>query len=64
MESVNTKFVINKDREPHFVGAFDLEIKPAKKITEMKDFQITKDRGVITVEDYYKFLEVYISENM
>ena len=39
VEQINTKFVINKEREPHLVGIYDLEIKPAKKIAEMKDFK-------------------------
>ena len=64
VEQINTKFVINKEREPHLVGIYDLEIKPAKKIAEMKDFKIQKEKGYLRVDEYLKFLEIYMFENM
>jgi hypothetical protein len=42
VESLHTKFVINKEREPFLVGISDLYIKPAKKIVEMKEFSMQK----------------------
>ena len=63
VESVKTKFVINKERQPHLVGIYELQIKPAKKIADMRDFQIQKQKGFLKIEEYLKFLEIYISEN-
>lgn len=56
VESVNTKFVINKDREPYLVGIYDLVLKPVKKIGDMKDFQACREKGSIKVDEYQRFL--------
>ena len=56
VESLRTKFVINKERQPHLVGIYDLEIKPAKKIADMRDFQIQKEKGYLKMDEYVKFL--------
>ena len=36
VESINTRFVINKDREPYLVSMGDLILKPVKKIADTK----------------------------
>ena len=38
VESVNTKFMLNPEREPYLVGIYDLQIKPHKDIAHMKEF--------------------------
>lgn len=60
---MNTKFVINKDREPYLVGMYDLVLKPVKKIADMREFQSYRDKGFVKVEEYNRFLELYISEH-
>ena len=49
VENIKTKFVINKDREPHLAGIYDLDIKPAKKIADMKEYQIQKEKGYLKI---------------
>ena len=45
------------------MGIYDLVLKPAKKIGDMKEFQACREKGHIKVEEYQRFLEVYISEH-
>ena len=56
VESVVTKFVINKDREPFLAGMSNLLVKPAKKIADSKEFQPAKAKGLIKLEDYMRCL--------
>lgn len=56
VESLHTKFVINKEREPFLVGISDIYIKPAKKIVEMKEFSMQKQKGFIKVDEYVRVL--------
>lgn len=44
--------MINKEREPHLISVSELEIKPAKKIADMKEFQMAREKGFIKVEEY------------
>lgn len=56
VQSVQTRFVINKERQPHLVGIYELEIKPAKKIADMKEFQMAKEKGFVKLDEYERCL--------